>query len=73
LRQPQGAAIASGGKLRLRLLLDRGSIEIFGAGGRVTGSQREQPEYGSCALEITSQRCPPRIERPEVYEVHSSW
>ena len=64
---------ATGGKLRLRLLLDRGSIEIFGAGGRVALSQRVQPGSSNHTLELTSQGGAARIEKLEVYEMNSAW
>ena len=64
---------APGGKLRLRLLLDRGSIEIFGGGGRVAISQRAQPDAGNRTLELTSQGGAVRIERLEVCEMQSAW
>jgi fructan beta-fructosidase len=65
--------VAPGGKLRLRLLLDRGSIEILGADGRVAMSKRVQPEAGNRTLELTSQGGAARIEKLEVYEIQSTW
>jgi fructan beta-fructosidase len=64
---------AKSGKLHLRLLVGRGSIEIFGANGRVAISQRVQREPGNRTLELTSQGGAVRIVLLEVYEMQSAW
>ncbi len=61
------------GKLRLRLLLDRGSIEIFGSGGRVAISQHVRPDAANHSLELTSIGGAALIERLEVFEMNSAW
>lgn len=57
----------------MRLLLDRGLIEIFGNAGGVAGSQRVQPDPGNRTLELTRQGGAARIVKLEVYEMQSAW
>ena len=64
---------APGGKLTLRLLLDRGSIEIFGNSGRVALSQRVPPDPGDRTLKLTGEGGTARVENLEVYEIQSAW
>ncbi len=64
---------ADGGKVRLRLLVDRGSIEIFGNHGRVALSVGVIPADGNRSLETMSRGGPTRVHRLEVYELHSAW
>jgi fructan beta-fructosidase len=64
---------AADGKIHLRLLLDRGSLEIFGNHGRVALSQHVQPTSGNHMLELTCQGGAAVIERLEVHEMQSAW
>jgi fructan beta-fructosidase len=61
------------GKLRLRLLLDRGSIEIFGNGGRVAISQHIRPDAKNHTLKLTSEGGAAVAEKLEVNEMRSGW
>jgi sucrose-6-phosphate hydrolase SacC (GH32 family) len=53
--------------------VDRGSIEISGAGDRVAISQRVQADSGNRTLELRSEGGAARIERLEIYELKSAW
>lgn len=59
------------GKVRLRLSLDRGSIEIFGNAGRVALSRGIQPEVNNHTLQLTCQGGPARIVELEVNEMNT--
>ena len=61
------------GKIRLRLLLDRGSIEIFGNDGRVAISQHVNPSPNNHNLRLMSQGGPITIERLDLFEMGSAW
>ncbi len=63
----------AGGKVRLRLLVDRGSIEIFGNDGRAALSVGVIPADENRSLEVFSGGGETRLESLEVFELQSAW
>ncbi|HVS39819.1 MAG TPA: glycoside hydrolase family 32 protein [Gemmataceae bacterium] len=61
------------GKVRLQLLVDRGSIEIFGAGGRVALSVGVIPADDNRALEVFSRGGAVKLRSLEAFEMKSAW
>ncbi len=61
------------GKVRLRLLADRGSIEIYGNGGRVALSVGVIPSDDDHALEAFSRGGAARLRSLEAFEMKSAW
>jgi fructan beta-fructosidase len=61
------------GRVRLRLLIDRGSIEAFGNDGRVALSVGVIPADDNRALETTSRGGKARLRSLEVHEMRSAW
>jgi fructan beta-fructosidase len=62
-----------GGKVRLRLLVDRTSIEIFGNDGRIYMPIGVIPPDDNMALEVFSRSGTGRAASLEVYELKSAW
>ena len=62
-----------GGKVRLRLLLDRGSLELFGNDGRVALSVGALVAPENRSLEFFSRGGNTRIGSLEVFELRSAW
>jgi fructan beta-fructosidase len=61
------------GKVRLHLLIDRGSIEVFGNGGRAALSVGVIPPDDNRSLTTLSRGGPTRVHGLEVYELRSAW
>ena len=61
------------GKVRLQLLVDRGSIEIFGDGGRVALSVGVIPADDNHSLEVFSRGGATRLRSLEAFEMKSAW
>jgi arylsulfatase A-like enzyme/sucrose-6-phosphate hydrolase SacC (GH32 family) len=61
------------GKLALRILLDRTSIELFGNQGEVTHSGVFFPDPANRKLMLTAQGAPAHIDRLAVRELKSIW
>ncbi len=61
------------GRLALHLFLDRGSIEVFGNGGRVALSAAALVHDQDRTLELSAVGGPARVTKLEVYELRSSW
>jgi fructan beta-fructosidase len=61
------------GKVRLRLLVDRGSVEVFGNDGAVALSTAAIPPEGRRGHEVFSRGGPTRIIALEVFEMRSAW
>ena len=61
------------GKVRLQLLVDRGSVEIFGDGGRVALSVGVIPADDNHALEVFSRDGGTRLRSLEAFEMKSAW
>jgi fructan beta-fructosidase len=62
-----------GGKVRLRLLIDRGSIEAFGNNGRVALSVGVRPADDNRSLATFSRGGNARLTALEVYPLRSAW
>jgi fructan beta-fructosidase len=62
-----------GGKLRLRLLIDRGLFEVFGNDGRVALSIGVLPADGNKSLVLFSREGSTRVRSLEVTELNSAW
>jgi fructan beta-fructosidase len=69
------ALAAVEGVVRLRILLDRGSIEIFGNNGRVAISRALGPAGEHPGLSLTVPAASPPVKFPSVrvYELRSAW
>jgi fructan beta-fructosidase len=61
------------GKVRLHLLVDRGSVEIFGNDGRVALSVGVVLGESAKAVEVFSRGGSPRLRTLEVFELKSAW
>jgi fructan beta-fructosidase len=61
------------GRVRLRLLIDRGSIEAFGNGGRVAVSAGVIPADDNKTLQTVVRGGSARVRSLEVYEMKSAW
>jgi fructan beta-fructosidase len=61
------------GKIRLRLLQDRGSIEVFGNDGAMAMSVAAIPAETSTGLEVFSRGGVATIHELEVFEMKSAW
>ena len=62
------------GSIRLRVLVDRGSVEVFGNDGRVAISRELVGRRGpGRSLEIRSEGEGTRFRSVEAHELHSSW
>jgi fructan beta-fructosidase len=62
-----------GGRIRLRLLVDRGSIEIIGNNGRVALSVGVIPADENRALGLFAQGGTARVCSLEIYSLESAW
>jgi sucrose-6-phosphate hydrolase SacC (GH32 family) len=61
------------GKVRLRLLVDRGSIEIFGNDGQVALSVASIPADDNHTLQVFSRGGATHLGSLEVFELESAW
>jgi fructan beta-fructosidase len=61
------------GKVRLHLLVDRGSVEVFGNDGGVALSVGVIPPDENKRLEVFTRGAPTRLSALEVYELRSAW
>ena len=61
------------GKVRLRLLVDRGSVEIYGNGGRVALSVAVIPADDNHSLEVFSRGGAAQLRSLEAFEMKSAW
>jgi fructan beta-fructosidase len=64
---------ASDGRVRLRLLVDRGSVEVFGNDGRVALSAGVRPAEGERSVAVFSRGGNTRLRSLEVFELKSAW
>jgi fructan beta-fructosidase len=67
------APVAARGQIKLRILLDRTTIEVFGNDGAVVMSSCFVPEPGNRALEICAAGGAARLLTLEVCELRSAW
>ncbi len=63
----------SGGVLRLRLLVDRGSIEIFGNSGQIALSSAVTPDPKNKSLSFFARGGNVQLRSLTVYELRSAW
>jgi fructan beta-fructosidase len=61
------------GRVRLRLLVDRGSVEVFGNDGRVAISAGVRPPEGERSPAAFSRGGGTRLRSLEVFELKSAW
>jgi fructan beta-fructosidase len=61
------------GRVRLRLLIDRGSLEVFGNDGRVALSVGVTPAADKRAVEVFSRGGSTRVRSLELFKLHSAW
>jgi fructan beta-fructosidase len=61
------------GRVRLRALLDRGSIEVFAGDGRVALSVAVLPPESDRSIAVWGRGGPVKLRRLEVYELQSAW
>ncbi len=61
------------GRVRLQVLLDRGSIEVFGNDGRVAMSVAAIPEVSNRSIGIFQRGAPARVHSLVVHELSSAW
>ncbi|MGW8378952.1 glycoside hydrolase family 32 protein [Streptomyces sp. ODS28] len=66
-------AVPEGGTLRLRLLVDASSVEVFAQEGRVCLTDQIFPDDRATALQAFAEEGPARIEALVVRELHSAW
>jgi sucrose-6-phosphate hydrolase SacC (GH32 family) len=62
-----------GGRIRLRVLLDRGSVEVFGNEGRVAMSIGVIPEDANRGLGLFAEEGPARIVALSIFPMRSAW
>jgi sucrose-6-phosphate hydrolase SacC (GH32 family) len=62
-----------GGKIKLRILVDRVTIDVFGNDGRVAISYCFLPRAGSKPLELAAAGGPAKIVSLHVHELKSAW
>ncbi len=63
----------SGDKLTLRVLVDRGSVELFAGGGRVAISTSHRPKTDERAMSLVAKGGTAKVESLEVYELEPTW
>ena len=64
---------AEEGVVRLHALVDRGSVEVFGNGGRVAISSAIHPPEGNRSLGLSTSGATTRVRSLQVDELKSSW
>jgi len=61
------------GRIKLRILLDRTSMEVYGNDGEVAMTSRCLPKEDTSALEISTEGGPIKIVSMAVHELKSAW
>jgi len=61
------------GRVRLHVLIDRGSVEVFGNGGRVAVSRGLGPADGQPPLAFSKTGAETRVKLLEVDKLHPAW
>lgn len=61
------------GQVRLQILVDRGSVECFGNGGRVAISQKAKTAPDSRHVHVRAENAPVRIREMNIHELKSIW
>ena len=72
-RHPVAPLPPEDGKIRLQLLIDRSSIEVFGNNGQVAYPFGFLPEADDRSLTLYTKAGNTRVKLLEVYELHSIW
>jgi sucrose-6-phosphate hydrolase SacC (GH32 family) len=62
----------AGGRIDLRILVDRASLEVFALGGRVSMTSCFLPRAGKKSLEVYAE-APVRVVSLKVYPLRSAW
>jgi sucrose-6-phosphate hydrolase SacC (GH32 family) len=62
-----------GGRIRLQILVDRASIEIFGNDGRVYMPIGVIPPDDNTSLEFFTKGAAVRVNKLDVFELESIW
>jgi fructan beta-fructosidase len=63
----------SEGKLKLRVFVDRGSVELFAADGRVAISTAHRPQADDVTLSLTANGGTAKVAWLEIFELKSAW
>ena len=61
------------GEVRLQILVDRGSVEVFGNSGQVAVTQGARPTQDGVALHVRTEHAPVSISELRVSELRSVW
>jgi len=61
------------GRVRLHVLLDRGSIEVFGNDGRVALSIAAIPDDGNRSIGVFHRGGPAKVHSLVVHELRPAW
>ncbi|MEX2186362.1 MAG: glycoside hydrolase family 32 protein [Pirellulales bacterium] len=61
------------GELKLRALVDRGSVELFAGSGRVAVSTAHRPAVGDRSMSLVAKGGSAKIESLEIYELQPTW
>ncbi len=61
------------GKLKLRVLVDRGSVELFADDGRVAISAAHRPRDGDNAISLAAKGGTAKVPWLDVYQLKSTW
>jgi fructan beta-fructosidase len=72
-KQHQAALKPVDGTIRLRVLVDRGSVEVFANGGRVAMSVGAVPDAAKREVALNVKGGEVRIESLVVHELRSAW
>lgn len=72
-KQQQAPLLPIDGKIRLRVLVDRGSVEVFANGGRVALSVGATPDAASRRVTVQCQGGEVAVEALEAHDLLSAW
>jgi fructan beta-fructosidase len=61
------------GRIRLRILVDRGSLEVFGNNGQVAISRGVSPQPDDDSVTVFARGGPARLEKLTIYALDSVW
>jgi fructan beta-fructosidase len=61
------------GKLKLRALVDRGSVELFAQGGQVAISTAHRPSADQKSISLKASAGTPNVQTLDIYELKSAW
>jgi len=72
-KQHQAPLTPANGKIDVRILVDRGSVEIFGNGGRIAMSVGAAPDATNRRIVLQCPEGHAILESLEAYELGSTW